>query len=194
MTPAQRSMRAKIAYLEGQARGDGPRRSAGPLARFLRQVDFLEEGLPDRERHRRAEAMLRAHMLTLAAKSAKARRKSSDRTIPVVEAAVPEFDRTATPQLQAYYLRTYRMTVEDYGLMLAEQGGTCRLCPAEPSPKRRHHVDHDHRCCPGATSCGRCVRGVLCGSCNLAVAGYERFRDSLAIDDYVDTRRDIDAA
>lgn len=30
-------------------------------------------------------------------------------------------------------------------------------------------VDHDHRCCPGATSCGACVRGLVCNQCNAAV-------------------------
>jgi hypothetical protein len=35
-------------------------------------------------------------------------------------------------------------------------------------------VDHDHRCCPGKYSCGQCVRGFLCNSCN---NGLGRFRD-----------------
>lgn len=31
------------------------------------------------------------------------------------------------------------------------------------------HVDHDHSCCPGEYTCGNCVRGFICGSCNRAI-------------------------
>lgn len=40
------------------------------------------------------------------------------------------------------------------------------------------HVDHDHSCCPGTRSCGNCVRGGLCGSCNMALGA---FGDSVAV-------------
>ena len=32
-------------------------------------------------------------------------------------------------------------------------------------------VDHDHSCCLGKYSCGKCARGLLCGMCNTAI-GY----------------------
>ncbi len=34
-------------------------------------------------------------------------------------------------------------------------------------------IDHDHQCCKGKRSCGRCVRSALCRKHNLALAGYE---------------------
>lgn len=46
----------------------------------------------------------------------------------------------------------------------------CDLCQ-RALPIGKHmtpvaHVDHDHACCPGTRSCGLCVRGILCPTCN----------------------------
>ena len=106
----------------------------------------------------------------------------------------------------AYLLRTYNITLEAYLAMLTAQGGTCAWpgCPA--SGKARFlAVDHDHACCPGRKSCGKCVRGLLCFVHNRAigqagddptvfegVAAYLR-RPGLPIGDLPDEDDELDA-
>jgi hypothetical protein len=55
----------------------------------------------------------------------------------------------------------------DYDAMLEQQGGRCAMCGTdECATGQRFSVDHDHACCPGEFSCGKCVRGLLCRKCN----------------------------
>lgn len=79
--------------------------------------------------------------------------------------------------------------------MLAEQGGVCGICK-QPETVRKGKlsgeavrflaVDHDHRCCPGKKSCGRCIRKLLCLSCNIAVGIIEkRGVTGAAFDEYL---------
>jgi hypothetical protein len=65
----------------------------------------------------------------------------------------------------------YGMTLDDYNRILEDQGGLCANpgCFNEPPADRRFDVDHDHGCCPGEKSCGKCVRGLLCRRCNHAL-------------------------
>lgn len=62
----------------------------------------------------------------------------------------------------------FKMSVEEYFRRLAEQKGVCAVCYKD-SGDRRLCVDHDHACCPGDNSCGKCIRGLLCSNCNTAL-------------------------
>lgn len=73
----------------------------------------------------------------------------------------------------AYVCKTYGLKPGQYAALYAAQGGGCAMPMCNSAGKsKRLAVDHDHRCCPGSTSCGKCVRGLLCQPCNdvLAVA------------------------
>jgi len=71
-------------------------------------------------------------------------------------------------QERAQSLRTkFGITVEQYEAMLQEQGGSC-VCGYIPINKRLA-VDHDHACCSGTKTCGKCIRGLLCSNCNTAL-------------------------
>ena len=71
----------------------------------------------------------------------------------------------------------YSMSVDDYNDLFEKQGGVCAIC-GEGRLDRRLYVDHDHKCCIGDKSCGKCVRGLLCEKCNWLL-GYGR--DSILI-------------
>lgn len=52
------------------------------------------------------------------------------------------------------------------------QGGSCYL-GGEPLALENAILEHDHRCCPNARFCSKCVRGAACQWCNTAV-GYAK--------------------
>lgn len=78
----------------------------------------------------------------------------------------------------AYLKRRYDLTLDGYQARLDAQSGACAICklPTE----RTLHVDHDHTCCATkAKSCGRCVRGLLCDSCNTGLGAFKDTPDLL---------------
>jgi len=87
----------------------------------------------------------------------------------------------------------HKLTLVEYNALYSKQGGCCAICtaplvraydPDSPGAGKRGpqpggaHIDHDHACCPGQRSCGRCVRGLLCARCNTGIAA---FRDNAVL-------------
>lgn len=77
---------------------------------------------------------------------------------------------------------TFGMTQADFDFMLWCQGDSCGICKRAPAEnERRFAVDHDHRCCSGKSSCGFCIRGILCSGCNTALGWFESHIESFAL-------------
>lgn len=70
-----------------------------------------------------------------------------------------------SPDVQRF--KRYGVTKQEY---VAATLAGCEICGRTDQTL---HVDHDHSCCSGrggkAKTCGKCVRGFLCGSCNRAI-------------------------
>lgn len=63
----------------------------------------------------------------------------------------------------------YGLSEDRYLEMYEDQNGKCAICKQEDDEGKSLCVDHDHSCCSGRTSCGKCVRALICGRCNKAL-------------------------
>jgi hypothetical protein len=76
---------------------------------------------------------------------------------------------------QAYRLTRYGLTQEGFDRLLEVQGYACGMCHEPFAENQAIFIDHDHACCPREKrSCGTCIRGLLCLSCNTALGHIER--------------------
>jgi hypothetical protein len=74
--------------------------------------------------------------------------------------------KSSTARWEAYILATYNITAQQYWTMYEEQGGVCAICQRATGRTKHLSVDHDHACCHRPPTCGHCVRGLLCTTCN----------------------------
>ena len=63
----------------------------------------------------------------------------------------------------------------------------CELCDRQlylgkgKSGSQGFNIDHDHRCCGPGRSCGKCIRGLLCTTCNTGLGQLERLTRSVSL-------------
>lgn len=74
-------------------------------------------------------------------------------------------DRRLTLRLQY----NFKMSREEFDDLLKNQNNVCAICGNPDNRGFRLTVDHDHKCCQGSRTCGKCNRGLLCGKCNSAL-------------------------
>lgn len=74
---------------------------------------------------------------------------------------------------RSHYLARFRITLEEYNLLLKHQEYKCLICKRHQDEfKYNLAIDHDHSCCPGYKTCGKCIRGLLCVNCNNALGAF----------------------
>jgi Recombination endonuclease VII len=73
-------------------------------------------------------------------------------------------------------LKRYGLTQEQFDRLLEIQGYACAMCSELFEDGQAIFIDHDHNCCEEEkSSCGECVRGLLCLRCNTALGYIERY-------------------
>lgn len=93
--------------------------------------------------------------------------------------------RTVSPAARARWrraakLQRFGLTQDRFDRLLEAQGNACGMCRLPFVKGQRICIDHDHACCPVVPGskprcCGKCVRGLLCFRCNVALGYVEMY-------------------
>jgi hypothetical protein len=70
--------------------------------------------------------------------------------------------------------KQYGISVEELNKLLLDK---CYICKSDEDLV----IDHDHSCCNTTRTCGKCVRGMLCTSCNIGLGMFKDNPDLLII-------------
>jgi hypothetical protein len=103
--------------------------------------------------------------------------KTREETLKKQKLAYKEWKESFTPEeffdLNRRYVLLYRykLTPEKFEELISSQNYCCKLCKEKT---KKFVVDHDHKCCSGRRSCGKCIRGLLCIRCNAMLGPVER--------------------
>lgn len=77
--------------------------------------------------------------------------------------------------MRKYRITSYGITQDIFNQILVVQGNGCGMCHEPFDDGQLIHVDHDHACCnTRKQACGKCIRGLLCHVCNIALGHIER--------------------
>jgi Recombination endonuclease VII len=103
------------------------------------------------------------------------RQRAAERVLTHGRSNNPVVKRRAN---QRNKLARYGLTQEQFDRLLEAQQYACAMCRTPFEEEQPIFIDHDHACCPDEkSSCGQCVRGLLCLSCNTALGQIERKYD-----------------
>lgn len=86
--------------------------------------------------------------------------------------------RNRTKRRDSHRRQRYGIEPLQYRAKVDKQFNLCMICGKPPRKDKELAIDHDHSCCPGEKSCGKCIRDLLCDSCNL---GLGAFKDDLRL-------------
>lgn len=87
----------------------------------------------------------------------------------------PQSPESRKKSNRKYRISSYGLTQEQFDQLVEAQAHACGMCHEPFEERQLIHVDHDHECCRGKNrSCGECIRGLLCHTCNIALGHIER--------------------